>query len=1539
MKRNKLFSLVLFILILLPLALTGQYGSGSSPKFYLGTDKSFGEQEIPYVNLEGPGSKPYEFRVYQVKEPDKYLAKKVKERLVKEKNNKTYGNPFAIFKKTLQTYKKDMRKIARREFNVRTRSHIKRAMEVDFNKYEAAPDVAMPGLLPGHRFLVSFSIPKTNASWVYRRVPVPIKNSGVYLIEVVSGTNLGYTLVVKSNINFLTKQADKETLIYAAARDTGVPLDQATISIIDGTNGKTISTGKTNKSGVMSYKGKSRRQSLIIVKKGEQYTISDPNFYAKSFYGTGGVRTFIYTDRPIYRPGDEVFFKGIVRNYKNDKYKRVTGGAKATVITEKGDTVIDSIPVTLSGDMGTFVGTFTLPDMRDQYLGTYNIVLDYQGKSYSTEFSVEAYKKPPFLVKVKTGKRSYVGKENVPVTITAKFYFGEPVSGESVHYRVFRRLKYDFSPVGQLPYFEEAAEYLGFRQSDGKRDLVLDKTGTLDSNGTLKFTMKPDKFDKDYTYTVMATVTSSSATLSGSTSFSVNRSAFFIKVKRENMVYSPGDTVKIEALLMAFDKTLKGKGLKKVVGGRKIKGTLYTRSFHSISQESKRKKVTSKKVKTDGSGKGILNFKLPGKGHFIVKFEAKDPGGKTTTAETTLWASGKNDSIQVPFKNLTLKPSRDIYSVGDYADILILSPVADGSIFVSLEGNRIFKHETLKLNGNTYKYRVKITSAMTPNFTISVSQFHANELYKSQMKIVAPPQEKFLRVRVTPDRSIYKPGGDVVLKVETLDYKKRGVPAEVSLSVVDEAIYQLQADRNPKMGTYFYHPRRNNVNTTVSSAYRFFGYAESRRLKLALNRKGILPLGAIKEEAERSREKFKDTTFWDATVKTDKRGKATIKFTLAENLTTWRVTARAVTADTKVGEARAKFLARRDLMLVGGIPRYMIRGDKQKVAANVSNYTKNPLKTKVTISAKDAKIIGKKEYVVDIAPGKSEQLYFTVEPSADPKKAVAEINLQARGGTYFDGAKHKVPLTYFGLPRSVRGSVRLASGDDSDKAVVALPASYADPKLTLRLSPGSGEALRQSLAYLTDYPYGCIEQTMSRFMPLLAAKKAGFISPRLKNELPKMIKQGLFLIKSHQGPDGGFGWYGGQKSNPMMTAYVYRGLAICKKLHGKVEDSMITKARRFLYRQVDSTGFSKFEKAYILFCLSEGGKIEKSMIDKLVDDADDMDAYGKALTSLILINQGEKSKGTDMFVSALEDSKFSNKPELTFASLGDRNNWREDSVEITASLLLAAVRLNRDQDLAENLASLLLVNRHGHAWKNSRDTAMAVLALSEKLERFAESGESSTITVSVNGKKIKTFTANPKDINKGDAVIAIPGSRVKAGDNTISIEKKAGVPLYASAILTFFDKSKSFDPIEKGFSVSREYHKVETEESDGGLKLSTSETKNFNVGDLVMISMKVSKAKEAGSFFLIEDPILPGFSFVNKDSEYYSGDRKRGYDERQIYDERAVFFLAGPTREDTVRYFLRAEIPGTYRSLPAKASLMYYPDVYGGSEDTEVVIK
>ena len=1276
------------------------------------------------------------------------------------------------------------------------------------------------------------------------------------------------------------------------------------------------------------------------MEKDGQYAVSDPDFFASSFYGEGGLRVLTYTDRPIYRPGDRVFFKSIFRNFANNRYATAGGGATFSVLDEAGKFVIENQPVQVGG-VATGAGDFELPNHANVSLGTYSLLINRGGKSYSSEFQVEAYKKPKFIVRVKAPKSAFRKSETIPVHINARYYYGKPLSEATINVRVFRAPKYDFSPVGHFD-FEAASAFLGQTGGATKRDLVLDKNAKLDGDGSFKLSIEPEKVDQDYTYTVLATVTAPDQTLTGRTSFAVHRSPFYIRVRQDNAVYNPDENAKIAIELVPYDRTLTKEARVKLLKGRDVTATLYKRSFYWISQESPREKVKRYDAQTDEKGRAEFSVALPSSGHFALILEADGPGGTTTDSTVTMWASGKQDSIAEPFKNLVLKPGKDIYRPGETAEVLVMSPAADGHIFLTLEGTDLFKQETIQLKGNTLKYKIKIEEGMSPNFVLAAGQFHDGSLYKSEIKIVAPPADKFLKVKVASNKPVYRPGEKVTLDLSTLDSNGKGRGAEVSVAVVDAALYQLASDRTPDMVRFFYHPRRNNILTSFSSSFRFFGYAEDKRLKLALGRRGEPALTAIKEEPE-SRKNFKDQAFWSARVNTNDAGKASVSFTLPDNLTEWKVTARAITKDTSIGETRTSFIARKDLMLEAGVPAYMLREREQSVVATVTNLTKQDQNVTVAASTENADVVGERTKSLALKAGAAGFVNFKVKAG---KGDTARVKLKATSGKLYDTTIHTIPLKPFGLERVVSRTVRLKEGEDESTAELKLPGKHTDASFEVRLSPGTGMAIRQALEYLAGYPYGCVEQTMSRFMPLMGASRAGYVNPRLKAKLPDMVRVGLVTLAGFQRGDGGYGWFGADKSSdPMMTAYVYRGLATAKALGYDVKSRDLNRARNFLSSSLNNQNLPPFARAYILYSLSEGGKVAASMANKLYETADKQTEYGRVLTALVLIKQGggqNIGRARDLTRSVIDKLDLADTADGAY--FGDRayrssyGAWDRDLVETTAAALTAALRLDLDDEITERLATTLLINRRGRGWGNSRDTAWAVLALTEKLQKEREEEAPADLALGLNGGEFKTLTVQPGTIAKDELTVPFASTALKKGTNKLKLEKSNGLAFYATALLKFFDTSDSFDRESQGISIDRRFAKVTVRETDSGLEISHSPTPNFAQGDLVMVRIRITRDGKEDTYFMIEDHIPPGFSVLRRDDEYYGKDRLREFESRQIYDDRAVFFAAGPRKELTVRYFLRADLPGKYAVMPARASLMYYPEIRGSSRDDSVSI-
>lgn len=1504
------------VLLALFTASSGQH-LHSSARFYVSTDKSFSSQEFPYLHLEGEGSAAYEVRVYAVPEPLEFLRSEVEERLLKEKKQDVQANPVELFLTSWGFFKQELRQLAREELPV-SRKYLQQSIGLDYEPH-ASKSIASLAPLP-YPQLTSFSLPPIEAGWSYRKVDLPVAEPGCYLVEVVKNGMSAKTLIIKSDLTFIAKQSSAQTVLFTANKDTGQPQPGVNVFIYDRQTGKVTEAGASNKEGIFRGKKQTAAQSLIIAEKQGQLALSDPDFFSRSFYGDGGLRAYMYTDRSVYKPGNLINYKGIVREFRRGFYRIQGLQGEVHIEDSRGKMIGSATQLRLNNSYGTFDGSFQLPNKLSS-LGKYRLVFSASGNRFSSSFFVENFQKPSFEVSVQVPQKVYVSGEEIPVNIQAAYLYGAPLGLKKVSLRLFRSARYSYSPVGSIGYLENADQYLASRKY-ADNELVLEKKLQLDEQGTLKFTIPQQTVDKDYDYRLVVNVNDGRAQIAAQQAFQVTRGKFYLQVARSKIVYQPTEKLSINAHIIPFGSNVNSQ--KDV----KLTAKLFRREFKAISMEAGGEKVSERQAKSKDLS---ARFQFPAQtpGHYSVVVSGEDASGKSIEAVSTLWISGKASQLDNTFPTLNLQPDKDVYSPGDKAKILLTSPVSAGTLFYTLENQKIIESNILQITANSMLLEVPIRASMAPNFSLSASLISGGTTYRKDIRIIAPPRQSFLAVNVKTDKREYQPKDEVILNINVENFRGKGEVAEVSVAVVDDAIFQVRPDINPSLGNYFYHPRRNNVITTLSDSYRFFGYSSNEELKLAKALDGSLPLAGLKSGGLDKRSEFQDTALWKATVITDSAGKAQLRFKLPDNLTRWRVTAKAVTSRLAVGQAQTKFLSKKDLMMIVQAPEYLYQEEKAKLPLLVANRTNKPFEATVALDIKNGEVSNKKSITLQLAAGSQKTAYFDVMPGS---KESVTLNWQATAGQLSDNIQKTIPLKPFGQERSISKTMFVQSNSSGVASVLPVPEKAEQLNLSMIVSPGVGLPLKSSLAFLADYPYGCIEQTMSRFVPLLAAKQAGFISKRLENELPDMIEKGLENIKRQQNfRDGGFRWMAESgKSDPLMSAYVHYSLARASKLTDLNLKSLLRSSRSYLLDVYQNQPeLSASARAYILLALAESGKIKGSMVESLAKE----NTVHPALISNLFMQVENKQEAKNHMeqgiaqLTSLKTKLASAEPDI-----------EQDPIEEAAWLLIAAVRAGADDTELDALSAFLLENRRGLAWDNSRNSAMAVLALSDLLISRKEQLADVNFEFALNGTPGEQVELKVQDLYEREIVQKLNSASLNPGKNDFKFLRNAGMDFYATLVLSYFDSSREFSGVFEGFKVKRNYYRLYSESSDSGkVEFKAEKTQTFEMGDLVMVEISV-ESNEPFPYIQVEDPVLSGFAPIRDDALYYSERTPLEYQQRTRFQDTMTFFREYQTDSFTVRYFLNAVYPGEHSVLPAKAMLMYYPHVYGTSPSAKLKI-
>ena len=265
---------------------------------------------------------------------------------------------------------------------------------------------------------------------------------------------------------------------------------------------------------------------------------------------------------------------------------------------------------------------------------------------------------------------------------------------------------------------------------------------------------------------------------------------------------------------------------------------------------------------------------------------------------------------------------------------------------------------------------VPVEKDYAPNVFLSVTFVKDGDMYTTDKRLVVPARDKILNLEIISNKEEYKPRDTASYTILARDADGAAVPdAEVSLGVVDEAIYSVSPDYSANIRQQFYGLHYNSVETHLSVSYSFRGFAGEKPIDLA-STKASYQLADFKNDGELAqptiRKEFKDTAFWQPNVVTGPDGRATVKFKLPDNLTTWRATARGVTADTKVGVARQTVISRKDVIMRLETPRFFTQGDTVTLSGIVHNYLKENKATQISLSVSGARLLSPAQQTVTI---------------------------------------------------------------------------------------------------------------------------------------------------------------------------------------------------------------------------------------------------------------------------------------------------------------------------------------------------------------------------------------------------------------------------------------------------------------------------------------------------------------------------------------------------------------------------------------------
>lgn len=708
----------------------------------------------------------------------------------------------------------------------------------------------------------------------------------------------------------------------------------------------------------------------------------------------------------------------------------------------------------------------------------------------------------------------------------------------------------------------------------------------------------------------------------------------------------------------------------------------------------------------------------------------------------------------------------------------------------------------------------------------------------------------------------------------------------------------------------------------------------------------------------RTRSVFADTAYWSAAVLTGPDGRATVSVSYPDSLTDWKVVARGGDARARVGEAVASVIARKDLMVRLQSPRFFVERDRALLSALVQNDLPEAVEAVARLEVSSVlRLSTPAEVRVHVESHGQARVEWPVEVVGDGQ---AKIQVSALTTRESDAAEMTFAALVHGTDKQVSQAGRLEAGE-SREIEIEVPAERGPgtARLTLTLSPSLVSTLIEAVPYLLDYPYGCVEQTLSRFLPAVVLsrmlKETGASLEDLAQrrhrlltddrvsawrhrkdpvfrtaELDEMVRAGLGRLAAFQNEEGGWGWWKGDSADVRMSAYVVYGLVTAQKAGHPVDTQVLERGVSFLESHVkDET--SLHARAYAAFALATAGR-RPVQLDALLARRGDLSVYGKALLALALQRSGRVAEAR-LVVSNLEDLARVDEPSDT-ASWPVASEWwwwENDPVETQAFVLWALAEVRPEHPLAPRAARWLLLNRQGSRWRSTRDTAHAIYALSAFARGAGEAGGDLTAEVTL-GSVAKSFRITRENALAFDDSLVVGDADLGSGRKTLRIRTSGTGVLYYHVVLRYFTREEDISGAGTTLRVRRDYFKkVPKVVEEAGVRrlehdrVPLASLASVKSGDEVEVKLTI-ESPTPYDHLVFEDPKPAGFEPVDMRSGGRYGDGLCS--NMELRDERVAFFITHLAQgTQVIRYTLRAETPGAYHALPAHGFAMYAPEI------------
>ncbi|HEV3089029.1 MAG TPA: MG2 domain-containing protein [Candidatus Elarobacter sp.] len=1217
-------------------------------------------------------------------------------------------------------------------------------------------------------------------------VEIGTLKSGFYGLRVrANGEARGVWPVIVSALGVATTDAGNAFEAYAVDLRTLRARGDVTFERYPFRTGA-VERRRPDPSGIAAFPraAESNGRDVLVVRGDDGSVAVTPSVYGAA-YGQAQ-RGYVHTDRPIYRPGDHVMYRAILRDGSPGAFSIPSGEQPLKLRDPNGKTIYTAQRALDA--FGAVSGEIALGE--DPTLGNYTLFAGTdENPAAEGSFAVQAYKKPEYVLDVARPPAT-PGGDVVRFGVVARYFFGRPAAGIKLHYRAYFRDAYSWwrrgSPfrfAGYVPwsYAPDPVPIEGDAVADGAgRATIAIKTVAVKEEKRL--TVEIDGRDDSG-----RSVTAAAAT-------QVTPASFYLSVVPKTWFNTLGETVELTVRSMTYAAG----SIARPHAPVKI---TFSRYWYDNGSHQEEQTADARSVVTGDDGSVTVRFKPAASGYFIVRASSADEAGRAVESSGGVWIAAERYDRDYVFERTSVVPQKTQYAPGERATLLVTVPKGDVDALVHVVGgatDRVFVRH-LATTASTIEVEPPSDAAF---YRVMVTVPTPAGLSTGDAGLNVVPAPHSLRVAIRPEKATYSPGERARFAVRVVDPAGKPVRAQIGLAVVDDAIFALRPasaidaygsfyrsgvpyrgeatswqNLDAPLNLYLYgvRPLKTIGSTSSRSSTGFAPQETADTYSIGTPLAAPLPPPSL----DKLRSDFRDTAYWTPAVVTGSDGRAVIAFDWPDSLTSYTASGVAVTAQTDVGSGNGSALVTKDFLVRLAAPRFLRRGD----AARVTAIAQGTRKAKTALLRFSAPDLG----VADDTTATHFNEHATATAGWNVRGGElgsAPLRLAGTSGTLSDGMRIALPVETTGVAQHARGAGTLPS---AASVALRLPRGAEAGDLRVDLAPSALAQLAAGVRLLQVYPYYCVEQTMSAALPAIYVDRMRkrINLPPPDGPAPKDVaKRAVDRLVKLQHYDGSWGWWEHDEANPFMTAYALYGLTELAHDGYAVPSDAIDNGAKSLASQAaghaDTLAFwggrqsgSEWNtRAYMLFALADARPklVDRDLLAKTDAQAKSLNSYAVAVLGLAHLELNDRD-GAQPLLGELLRRVADDGTYAQWKGGGWHYGWQDDPIETTAYALRFVHAMTPDDPRVMRTVNWLRTQQHGSWFETTKDTAAAIYAMTEATPLDAhELDPHETIRVTLDGRVLKSVRIDAPVLPRALASFTVPAKLVKHG-GTLRFER------------------------------------------------------------------------------------------------------------------------------------------------------------------------